>query len=52
MGSTAFFEVSYGFVLRKGTLEMLRAMEVEKLRFFFKSEKLFVRKQKALIVFP
>lgn len=33
MGSTAFFEVSYGFVLRKGTLEMLRAMEVENLGF-------------------
>lgn len=59
MGSTASFEVSYGFVSRKGRLEVLRAVKVEKLRcfgfvffFLFESGKLFVRKQKAFNCFP
>jgi len=33
MGSTASFEVSCGFVLRKGTFKVLRAVKVEKLSF-------------------
>lgn len=52
MGSTASFEVSCGFVSQKSMLELLRAIKVEILEFFFLNEKLFVRKQKAFNCFP
>lgn len=54
MGSTASFEVSCGFVSQKSMLELLRAIKVEILDFFFffLNEKLFVRKQKAFNCFP
>lgn len=35
MGSTASFEVSCGFVSQKSMLELLRAIKVEILDFFF-----------------
>lgn len=51
MGSPASFEVSCGFVSQKKCVGTFESSKSRNLRFFFKSEKLFVRKQKTF-VFP
>lgn len=53
MGSTASFEISCGFCVEKRYIGSVESYERGKTYiFFFKSEKLFVRKQKAFNCFP
>lgn len=52
MGSTAFFEISCGFVSQKSMLELLRAVKVEILDFSLRVRSCLLESRKLLIVFP